>query len=72
VGGKELLFPARLIVFGYSYRIEAEIQERKVLFERDEEGAWRALLQEEDLNRPGTPSRGLLEATASALDELLK
>ena len=42
--GRELMLPAKLIKFGYSYRIEVDIRGWKVFFERDEEMNWRALL----------------------------
>jgi hypothetical protein len=48
--GKQLSFPARLVRFGYSYRIEVDINETIITFERDEERNWRALINPETGN----------------------
>ena len=42
--GQELLLPARLIQFGYTYKIEVDINGTIVSFERDEEKNWRVLI----------------------------
>ena len=42
--GKEFLFPAKLIRFRYSYRIEVEVNGTVISFDRDEERNWRALV----------------------------
>lgn len=41
--GKEWLFPARLIHFGYGYKLEVEVEGVLLVFERDEERNWRAI-----------------------------
>jgi len=43
--GKELHFAARLLNYGYSYKIEVEVFHSMVVFERDDEGSWRALIE---------------------------
>ena len=52
--GKELLFPARLVSFGYTHKIEVDVQGTLVHFERDEEREWRALVapEEKESNQP--------------------
>ncbi len=55
--GKEHDYEARLEVRGYTHRFVVQMEETEVWFERDEEGAYRALLP------PDTP-----EKTASRLD----
>jgi hypothetical protein len=41
---KEIHFPARLLTMGYVYKIEVDVFGQPVLFERDEERNWRALV----------------------------
>jgi len=48
--GKELLFPAQLIRFGYAYRIQVDVNGVMVSFERDEERNWRALIDTTYIN----------------------
>ncbi|MDB5206694.1 MAG: hypothetical protein JWR72_1769 [Flavisolibacter sp.] len=45
--GNESFFTARLLPQGYTYKIEVEIAEAKVLFEKDDQGEWRALIDPE-------------------------
>jgi hypothetical protein len=47
--GTAFNFPARLLHYGYSYRLEIEIEDTMVLFEPDEERNWRALVSYEDI-----------------------
>ena len=42
---EELLFPARLVKRGYSYKMEVEVKGHTLVFEPDEEGSWRAILE---------------------------
>lgn len=48
--GKEWLLPARLIRFGYTYRLEVDINGTTVSFEKDEERNWTALVNPETSN----------------------
>mgnify|MGYP001569122990 CR=1 FL=1 len=61
-------FPFRVQRFGYSYRIEVDMEGATVLFERDEEGNWRAVMGYEDLVAGKKVGKGLLEAVAGVLD----
>ena len=70
--GKEMALPARLLAYGHSYKIEVTVQEMLVHFERDDEGAWRALISNDDLDQNKTIDRGLLQAVAASLDELFQ
>jgi hypothetical protein len=45
--GKELLLIARLLQQGYTYKIEVEVGGIKLMFEKDDEGNWRALTDPE-------------------------
>jgi len=68
----ELSFPARLLAYGYSYKIEVTINGTNVMFEPDEERKWRALISYEDLASNKAFTVDLLQAIASSLDEILK
>ena len=69
---KELTFPARLLNYGYSYKLEVDIDGIKVLFERDEERNWRALISYEDIMADKKLSVDLLKAIVSSIEELFK
>ncbi len=68
----ELTFSARLLNYGYSYKLEVDIEDAKVLFEPDEERNWRALITFEDLIADKRISVDLLKAVASSIEEFLK
>ena len=70
--GKELLFPAQLVFFGWTHRIEVAMDGTRVCFERDEEGEWRALLSAEDLEANKTIDVELVKAIAAAIENILK
>ena len=66
--GKEIQLPARLVPFGYTYRIEVDVSGTVIWFERDEERHWRALINPES----GDPKvdAGLINAIIEMLDSL--
>ena len=75
-------FEARLTVFGYSHRFHVDVEGMEVLFERDEEGSYRAMVPQMPENAPermergmaglGTvPEAGLLRAIAEAIERIL-
>ena len=68
--GKELNLPARLLVQGYVYKIEVVIDETKVLYEKDDEGQWRALIEGDDVPHHKSPDLALLQDIATTLDAL--
>jgi hypothetical protein len=47
---KELLFPAQLVSFGWTHRMQVDVYGTTIFFERDEEREWRALLEPEELD----------------------
>ena len=47
--GEDLLLKASIKAFGYTPRIEVDINGSRVVFEQDEEGKYRALVSTEDL-----------------------
>ncbi|HMG68822.1 MAG TPA: hypothetical protein VK588_14085 [Chitinophagaceae bacterium] len=68
---KEFLFPAKLLNYTYSYKIEVNVEGTLVLFEPDEERNWRASIPYEDLENKAKVNPGLLKAIAAVLEELL-
>ena len=70
--GKELLFPASLVSFGWTHRIEVDVNGTKVSFERDENREWRALISPEDLEDHPNVDVQLLIAIGESIEEILK
>ena len=70
--GKDLLLPVRLLNYGNSYKLEMEIGGTKVLFERDEERNWRALISYEDVQADKHLDKALLELISEELTQLLQ
>jgi hypothetical protein len=66
--GEELLLPAKLIQFGYTYRIEVAINRSIVSFERDEERHWRGLINPETGNPAIDPV--VVNSIIEALDNI--
>ncbi len=69
---KELRFPCRLLQYGFTVKLEVTIEEAKVLFERDEERNWRALLSYEDIRANKKLDPGLLKEIAQAIEAFTK
>src|SRR5258705_4562287 len=57
---KELSSPSKLLKYGYSYKIEVDINGTKVFFEPDEERNWRALIAYEEIEKTKNVDRELL------------
>lgn len=51
VNGKALLFPACLLQLGYTHKFQVTVYGTEVLFEPDEEGRYRAVIEPEDVTR---------------------
>ena len=68
--GAELEFEAGLQRRGYTYALHVNVNDTIVVFERDEEGSWRALMPPEAKGK--APETGLLQAIATAIDEIVK
>jgi hypothetical protein len=68
--GKEMEFPARLLQYGYTFKLEIDIAGTKVLFEPDEERNWRALISYDDLLANIKLEANLLQAIAQSISEL--
>jgi hypothetical protein len=69
---KELSFPVRLLNYGYSYKLEVDIDGDKILFEPDEERNWRALVAYEEINTNKKINIELLKAIALSIEEIMK
>ncbi len=69
---QELHFPAKLLNYGYSYKLEVDIEGTKVLFEPDEERNWRALTTPEEINTNKKITVDLLKAIVSSIEDILK
>jgi hypothetical protein len=75
--GAEREFRARLQVFGYSHRFHVDVEGTEVLFERDEEGSYRALVPPllppsvSPGNMGKRPDMALLQGIAEAIERIL-
>ena len=70
--GKNLNFPAKLLNYGYTVKLEVEIEETKVIFEPDEERNWRALISLEDLQANKKLNSELLKSIVAAIEGITK
>lgn len=70
--GAEYNFRARLLQYGYSYRLEIEIEHSLVMFEPDEERNWRALVSYEDIKANKKLNPALLSAIAETIAAITK
>jgi hypothetical protein len=68
----ELSFPAKLLNYGYSYKLEVDIEGEKILFEPDEERNWRALTTAADLSTNKKISIDLLKAIALSIEKIVQ
>lgn len=69
---QELSFPARLLNYGYSSKLEVDVNGTNVLFEPDEERNWRALISFQDVQANKKLDVDLLMAIAKAIEDLTK
>jgi len=68
--GLEQQFPASLQQRGYLPTLHINIYGTTVIFERDEEGNWRALVTAEEKGR--LPDTQLLQAISETIDDILR
>jgi hypothetical protein len=69
---QRLNFPAQLLRYAYSYKIEVDVEGTLVYFEPDEERNWRAMVGQEEVSVNQNLSRELLKAIASSIEEIVK
>lgn len=70
--GEEKSFRARLLLYGYSYKIQVMVDDQPILFEPDEERNWRALIDMEDGEKHKPVNVELLQSIAASLESLTK
>ena len=68
----ELTFHAKLLHLGYVYKFSVDVNGTEVFFEKDDEGNFRALVDTSNLDAGVKIDRGLLEAIAKSLVDILK
>ncbi|MDP4262287.1 MAG: hypothetical protein Q8941_07125 [Bacteroidota bacterium] len=69
---KELSFPARLLNYSYSYKLEVDVEGTKLLFEPDEERNWRAVIAGEDIKSNKKINVDLLKAIVASIENIVK
>jgi hypothetical protein len=67
--GVERQFEASLQVLGYIHRFHVAVDGTDVIFEKDEEGSYRAVIPPETPGKP--PETPLLQAIAAAIEQIL-
>ena len=70
--GEDLLFQGELLLMGYTYKIQVEVEQQLIMFEPDEERNYRAILTEEQLQKNKKLDVGLLQAIAQVLESVVK
>jgi hypothetical protein len=69
---KQHLLPAQLHQYGYTSKIEVNANGTSVLFEKDEEGGWRDIIDPSELEKNKSINASFLQAIANAIEEVLK
>jgi hypothetical protein len=69
---KELLLPAQLHQYGYSFKIEVEVNGTPVFFERDEDRNWRAIIDPSTTEVNRSLISELLQAISTSIQQLLE
>jgi hypothetical protein len=67
--GVEKSFEASLQVMGYTHRFHVAVDGADVIFERDEEGSYRAVIPPESTAKP--PATELLQEIARVIEQIL-
>ena len=66
------LFTAALVVYGFTYRFNVDVNGQSVLFEPDEEGSYRAIINPDDSPQGKSIDVKLLQKIAEALEAIFK
>lgn len=66
--GQELAFTSRLLMTGYTHKIEVEVDGQLILFEPDEERNYRAILDQSQLEKGIRVDAELLQAIAAVIE----
>ena len=70
--GDELVFSSKLLAYTYSYKIQVDVNETVVLFERDDERNLRAIISPDTAQDDSNVDVELLKCISSALEGILK
>lgn len=71
INGTEHHLNARLVHAGYIYKIEVDVGGATVGIERDEEGAWRAIISEQEASA-NKITREFLTAIVESIEDITK
>ncbi len=63
-------YEAELRAYGYTYKIAIMIDDTEILFERDEEGSFRAVMPQVDAKK--IPDRQLIQLITEELERLFR
>ena len=69
---REFFFTMKLVVMGYVYKFQVEVDGQQFFFEQDDNGEYRAIAALSDDRDAKTPDTGLLKAIAAAIELILK
>ena len=69
---KDLTFIVKFLQFGYSYKFEVDVIGTIVLFERDEERKWRAIVQPANEKVQNIIDKELIQLIGESLEAILK
>lgn len=70
--GKELAFKSQLLQFGYIHKFAVDINGNTILFEQDEEGSYRAMIEPSKVKDVKSSDIELFKVIAHSLEALLK
>jgi hypothetical protein len=70
--GENYNFDAALVVYGYTYKFNVEVNGHIIVFEADEEGNYRALINPDELEKKQNIEIELLKKIAEALEAIVK
>ena len=70
--GEELSFPAKVLMTGYTHKIQVEVAGQQIMFEPDEERNYRAILDANLLDKGSKLDVRLLQSIAEVLESVLK
>ncbi|GEO04600.1 hypothetical protein AAE02nite_22640 [Adhaeribacter aerolatus] len=70
--GEELVFPAQVLMTGYTHKIQVDIDGQFIMFEPDEERNYRAVLDQAQLEKGARIDIELLQAIARVLESVVK
>jgi hypothetical protein len=69
---KEMLLPAQLHQYGYSFKIEVEVNGTAIFFERDEDRNWRAMVEPSEVEMNSYLTKELLQAILTSIERVLQ